>query len=164
MVTRLTTESFIRVLENAFWKLGGVPKTVVFDNAKCAVLKADWYAPELHPIIIDFCQHYGFTLLPTRPATPRHKWKVERGVDFVQENALRGKNFATLHEQNSYLEQWEKTIADTRIHGTIKKQVALAFESERPHLGPLRSDRFPFFHEEQRRASRDGHIASKKAF
>lgn len=36
-VTRLTTESFIRSLENAFWRLGGVPKTVVFDNAKCAV-------------------------------------------------------------------------------------------------------------------------------
>jgi hypothetical protein len=164
VVTRQTTENFIRVLENAFWRLGGVPKTVVFDNAKCAVLKADWYDPELHPIILDFCKHYEFTLLPTRPATPRHKGKVERGVDYVQENALKGKNFATLQEQNAYLEHWEKTIADTRIHGTTKKQVALAFENERTHLGPLRSDRFPFFHEEKRTVYRDGHISLKQAF
>lgn len=164
VVTRQTTENFIRVLENAFWRLGGVPKTVVFDNAKCAVLKADWYDPELHPIILDFCKHYEFTLLPTRPATPRHKGKVERGIDYVQENALKGKNFATLQEQNAYLEHWEKTIADTRIHGTTKKQVALAFENERAHLGPLRSDRFPFFHEEKRTVYRDGHISLKQAF
>jgi transposase len=163
-VTRLTTESFIRVLENTFWRLGGVPKTVVFDNAKCAVLKADWYDPELHPKIIEFCEHYGFTLLPTRPATPRHKGKVERGVDYAQENALKGKNFATLDEQNAYLEHWEKTVADTRIHGTTKKQVGASFESERPHLSPLPADRFPFFHEEQRRVSRDGHISLHKAF
>jgi hypothetical protein len=39
--------------ENALWRLGGVPKTVVFDNAKCGVLKADWYDPELHAKIID---------------------------------------------------------------------------------------------------------------
>ena len=44
---RQTTEDFIRVLENSFWALGGVPKTVVFDNAKCAVTTADWYDPEL---------------------------------------------------------------------------------------------------------------------
>src|SRR5690606_35147341 len=68
-VRRLTTESFIRSLENAFWRLGGVAEIVVFDNAKCAVLKADWYDPELHPKIVDFSKHYGFTLLPTRPAT-----------------------------------------------------------------------------------------------
>jgi transposase len=163
-VTRLTTESFIRVLENTFWKLGGVPKTVVFDNAKCAVIKADWYDPELHPIINDFCKHYNFTLLPTRPATPRHKGKVERGVDYAQENALKGRSFVTLCEQNAHLEHWEKTVADTRIHGTTKKQVGLAFEGERPHLSPLRNDRFPFFHEEQRRVSRDGHISLRKAF
>ncbi len=44
-VRRLTTESFIRSLENAFWTLGGVPKVVVFDNAKAVVSQADWYDP-----------------------------------------------------------------------------------------------------------------------
>ncbi len=40
-VTRLTVESFIRVLENAFWRLGGVPNVVVFDAASCAVKHAE---------------------------------------------------------------------------------------------------------------------------
>ena len=164
-VTRLTTESFIRSLENAFWRLGGVPKTVVFDNAKCVVLKADWYDPELHPKINEFCNHYGFALLPTRPATPRHKGKVERGVDYVQENALKGRTFESLAQQNAHLDHWEKTVADTRIHGTTKKHVGTAFEgTEKAHLSPLPKERFPFYHEVQRRVSRDGHVAIERAY
>jgi transposase len=164
-VTRLTTESFIRVLENAFWRLGGVPKTVVFDNAKCAVLNADWYDPELHPKIIEFSKHYGFTLLPTRPATPRHKGKVERGVDYVQENALKGRIFESLAEQNAHLDHWEKTVADTRIHGTTKQHVGNAFDSkEKQHLAPLPLERFPFYYEEKRKVSRDGHISVQKGY
>ncbi len=137
-VTRLTTESLIRSLENAFRAIGGVPKIVVFDNASSAVKKADWYDPELNPKITSFCNHAGFTLLPTRPATPQHKGKVERGVDYVQENALKGKKFESLAEQNQYLIEWEKNVADTRIHGTTKKHVGKQFlEVEKATLGPL---------------------------
>jgi len=164
-VTRLTTESFIRSLENAFWRFGGVPQTVVFDNAKCVVLQADWYDPELHPKIIEFCRHYGFTLLPTRPATPRHKGKVERGVDYVQENALKGRTFESLSQQNAHLDHWEKTVADTRIHGTTKKHVGQAFEqTEKACLNPLPKDRFPFYHEGKRKVSRDGHLSVDRAY
>jgi transposase len=164
-VTRLTTETFIRSLENVFWRLGGVPQTVVFDNAKCVVLKADWYDPELHPKIIEFCKHYGFALLPTRPATPRHKGKVERGVDYVQENALKGRTFETLAEQNAHLEHWEQTVADTRLHGTTKQHVGVQFETiEQAALKPLPKDRFPIYEEGQRKVSRDGHIAVNRAY
>jgi len=164
VVFRQTTEDFIRCLENTFRRLGGVPQTVVFDNAKCAVLQADWYDPTLHPKLINFCQHYGFVLLPTRPGTPRHKGKVERGVDYVQENALKGRTFETLQQQNEHLWHWEKTVADTRIHGTTKKQVHEAFEQEKPHLKTLPSEDFPFYHEGKRRVSRDGHIAVGNAY
>ncbi len=164
-VRRLTTESFIRSLENAFWALGGVPKIVVFDNAKAVVSQADWYDPELNPKIVAFCRHYNFTLLPTRPRTPRHKGKVERGVAYVQSNGLRGRSFASLAEQNQHLQQWERTVADTRFHGTTKKHVGQLFESvERAALGPLPKERFPFYEEGKRRVSRDGHIEVKRAF
>jgi transposase len=53
-VTRMTVERFIQVLKNSFWRLGGVPKVVVFDNGSCAFENADWYNAELHPKIIDF--------------------------------------------------------------------------------------------------------------
>lgn len=164
-VFRLTTESFIRTLENTFWALGGVPTTIVFDNAKCAVNQADWYDPELNPKIVEFCKHYGCAFIPTRPRTPRHKGKVERGVDYVQENALRGHEFQSLARQNEHLDHWERTVADTRIHGTTKQQVGAVFEAvERAALKPLPPDRFPFYHEAKRKVSRDGHIAVKRSF
>jgi len=68
-----STESFLRCLENAFRSFGGVPRTLVIDNLKAAVGKADWYDPELHPKVQAFCQHYGTVMLPTKPYTPRHK-------------------------------------------------------------------------------------------
>ena len=75
-VFRQTTEEFIRCIENAFQHFGGVPKTLVIDNLKAAVTKADWYDPDLNPKIQAFCEHYGTVILPTRPRTPRHKGYV----------------------------------------------------------------------------------------
>jgi hypothetical protein len=164
-VRRLTTESFIRSLENAFWALGGVPRVVVFDNAKAVVSHADWYDPELNPKIVEFCRHYNTTLLPTRPRTPRHKGKVERGVAYVQSNALQGRTFDSLSAQNEHLRQWERTVADTRIHGTTKRHVGQLYETvERPALQPLPPERFPFFEEGKRRVSRDGHIEVQRSY
>jgi len=94
-VLRQTTDAFLGCLENAFWHFGGVPQRLILDNLKAAVRKADWYDPELNPKVRSFGQHYGVSLLPTRPYTPRHKGKVERGVDYVQENALKGRTFAS---------------------------------------------------------------------
>ncbi len=164
-VSRLTTESFIRSLENAFRFLGGITKTVVFDNAKSVVKKADWYDPELNPKIVAFCQHYGIAIVPTRPRTPQHKGKVERGVDYAQENGVKGLTFESLALQNQHLIHWEKTIADTRIHGTTKKHVGNHFlEVEKPCLGPLPSEPFPIYEEGVRKVSRDGHIEVKGSF
>jgi len=164
-VWRQTTEDFIRVLENAFWYFGGVPKTVVLDNLKAAVTRADWFDPELNPKIEEFARHYGTTFLPTKPYTPRHKGKVERGVDYVQSNALKGKAFKTLEDQNAHLLDWEADVADMRIHGTTRKQVLAHFEEpEREALLALPDDRFPFFHEAERTVHRDGHVEVDKAY
>ena len=164
-VFRQTTEEFIRCIENAFQHFGGVPKTLVIDNLKAAVTKADWYDPDLNPKIQAFCEHYGTVILPTRPRTPRHKGKVEKGVDYVQSNALKGRTFSSLQDQNNHLLDWESHVADTRIHGTTRKQVGKVFvEVERSTLQPLPTGRFPFFHEAERRVHRDGHVAVDKAY
>ena len=165
VVYRQTTENLVRCLENAFWHFGGVPKTLVPDNLKAAVLKADWYDPDLNPKLRSFCEHYGTVLLPTKPRTPRHKGKVERGVDYVQENALKGRQFSSMQEQNAHLLHWETTIADTRIHGTTRKQVLKVFqEDERQVLKTLPLERFPCYQEAQRKVSRDGHLAVDKSY
>ena len=45
---RQTTENFIRGLENSFRHFGGVTATLVIDNLRAAVSKADWFDPELN--------------------------------------------------------------------------------------------------------------------
>ena len=165
VVFRQRTEDFLQCLENAFWHIGGVPATVVIDNLKAAVKHADWFDPQLNPRLLAFCEHYHTVIMPTKPYMPRHKGKVERGVGYVQENALKGRTFASLQEQNIHLQQWEASVADRRIHGTTRQQVCKVFEEvERKTLQPLPSGRFPFFHEARRSVHRDGHVEVEKAY
>ena len=165
VVYRQTTEEFIRCLENAFWYFGGVPRVLVLDNLKAGVDKPDWYDPELNPKLRSFAEHYGLALLPTRPRTPRHKGKIESGIGYVKSNALRGRTFTSLEEQNQFLSDWEQHVADLRIHGTIRQQVGKVFaEVERPALRPLPIERFPMFQEGQRTVHRDGHVEIGRAY
>ena len=127
--------------------------------------KADWFDPEINPKVRSFGEHYGTVFLPTRPYMPRHKGKVERGVDYVQENALRGRSFAGLEEQNRFLRDWELTVADTRIHGTTRRHVGKHFaEVERAALLPLPIEPFPSFREARRTVHRDGHVEVDHAY
>ena len=165
VVYRQTTDNFIRCLENAFWHFGGVPRTLIIDNLKAAVKNADWYDPDIHPKIQSFCEHYGTVILPTKPYTPRHKGKIERGVGYAKSNALKGRTFSSLQEQNEHLLNWEMRIADTRIHGTTRKQVGKLFrEEEKSSLLSLPAGRFPCFHEAKRSVHRDGHIEVQKSY
>jgi len=164
-VTRQTTDNLIACLENAFWSWGGVPRTLLIDNLKAAVTKADWYDPELNPKLLAFCKHYGTVLLTTKPYTPRHKGKIESGIKYVRRNALKGRVFEALSGENSHLANWESNVADLRIHGTTKKQVREIFATvEQPALLPLPQERFPFFHESQRVVHRDGHVEVDRAY
>jgi len=162
---RQDTESFVRGLENAFRHFGGVPQLLVLDNLKAGVLKPDYYDPQLNPKFASFCKHYGVTALPTRPRTPEHKGKVESNIRYVKESAMKGKEFATLAELNQHLREWERTIADRRIHGTTRKQVGAHFNDvERPSLQPLPADLFASFVEGKRRVHRDSHVEFDRAY
>ena len=164
VVWRQTTESFIRCLENAFRSFGGVTKTVVIDNLRAAVSKADWFDPDINPKLEEFCRHYGTVMLPCKPVTPRHKGKVESGVKYGQNNALKGLEFESLGAQNQHLERWESQVADLRIHGTTKRQVRKVFlEVEKPRLLPLPQSLFPVFEEAPRTVHQDGYVELEKA-
>lgn len=163
-VRRQDTETFLRCLENAFRYFCGVPQTLILDNLKAAVQHADWYDPELNPKLIEFARHYGIVILPTRARKPEHKGKVENSVKYVKRNALQGREFDTLADENRYLEQWETTIADHRIHGTTRQQVALRFAAEKSALQPLPPSLFPCFHEAKRQVHRDSYVEIAKAY
>ena len=163
-VIRQDTETFIRCLENGLRSLGGSPLLLNLDNMKSAVLKADWFDPEINPKLADFCRHYGMHVMPCRPSMPQHKGKIERGVAYLRTNALKGRRFKSLAEENLFLSYWENSIADKRIHGTTRKQVAACFEEERPHLQPLPASLFPCFQEARRSVHRDSYVEVEKAF
>jgi hypothetical protein len=165
VVWRQDTESFLRCIENAFRALGGVTRTVVCDNLKAAVIHPDWYDPEINPKLAEFARFYGTVILPCKPGVPRHKGKCEAGVDYAQENAVKGRRFDSLGAQNVYLAEWERTVADTRIHGTIHQQVRAFFlAAEQTALLPLPAGLFPSFTEGKRRVSRYGDVEFEKAF
>jgi transposase len=163
-VLRQDTETFIRCLENGFRAFGGSSLTINLDNLKAAVLKADWADPQLNPKLADFARHYGPTILPCLPRTPEHKGKIEAGIKYIKGNALAGRKFGSLAELNQHLADWERTVADQRIHGTTKRQVAQLFEVEKPTLLALPTSLFPCFKEGPRSVHRDGHIEVEKAF
>jgi transposase len=164
VVWRQDTETFIRCCENAFRHFGGVTRTTIVDNLKAGVLEADWFDPTLNPKMADFARHYGTVVLPTQPARPEHKGKIEAGVKFAQNNALKGRTFSSLAEQNLFLAEWERSVADTRIHGTVRQQVSALFAAERPALSPLPDSLFPSFTEARRKVHRDGHVEFDKAY
>lgn len=164
-LSRQSTECLIRALENAFRHFGGVPATIVLDNLKAAVKKADWFDPELNPKFASFAQHYGTVILPTKPYTPQHKGKVERDIQYVKSSALQGKEFQSINEQNEHLRNWERTVADTRIHGTTRKQVKAHFEDqEKPALKSLPPDLFPSYQESRRKVHRDSYVEVQRAY
>lgn len=163
-VLRQDTETFLRCIEAAFREFGGSTLTINLDNLKAAVLKADWADPELNPKLIDFARHYRTTIMPCLPGVPEHKGKVENSVAYVKENALAGRKFSALAELNLALAHWEKTVADLRIHGTTKRQVAQLFTLEKPALQPLPHSVFACFQEGPRTVHRDGHVEVEKAY
>jgi hypothetical protein len=79
--------------------------------------------------------------MPCRIQDPDRKGKVESGVGHAQRTPLKGLRFESLEEAQAYLDHWEQRWADTRIHGTTKRQVAAMFAEEKPTLLPLPLDR-----------------------
>jgi transposase len=101
-VLRQDTETFLRCLENGLRSFGGCPLLLNVDNMKSAVLRADWFDPQINPKLADFCRHYGMHVVPCRPRRPEHKGKVERSVAYVRSNALKGRRFRSLGEENLF--------------------------------------------------------------
>ena len=158
-------ETFIRCHEEAFESFNGVTSTLLLDNLKSGVLKAHLYEPELNPLYEEYSKHAGFIPLPCRVATPQHKGKVESNVDYVQDNALAGKRFESIDEQNTHLQNWNNTWASTRIHGTTKRQVNAMFKEEQPALQALPEKSFAHFKVGKRKVNAlDSHIEVKGAF
>ncbi len=150
--------------EEAFARLGGVPKLVVLDNLKEGVIKPDIFDPELNPLYRDMLAHYGVVALPARVRHPDRKGKVERAVGHAQDTALKGLRFESLEDAQAHLDRWSERWADTRIHGTTKRQVAAMFAEERPVLAALPVEPFRYFQHGMRTVHLDGYVEVEASY
>ncbi len=159
-----STRIWAELHEQAFRRLGGVTRTVVLDNLGEGVLRPDIYDPAVNPLYHDVLAHYGAVALPCRVADPDRKGKVERGVGHAKNTPLKGQRFESLEEAQTYLDHWETKWADTRIHGTTKRQVAAMFAEEKPSLLPLPLEPFRHYQFGERRVNLDGCVEVDAAY
>jgi transposase len=150
--------------ERAFRRLGGTPKVIVLDNLKEGGLTPDIYEPALNPLYRDVLAHYGVVGLPCRVGDPDRKGKVESGIGHTQKTPLHGQRFETLDQAQAYLDHWDAHWADTRIHGTTKRQVAAMFAEERPTLQALPLEPFRYYRFGVRTVHLDGCVEVDAAY
>jgi transposase len=157
--------SFMRAHENAFLDFGGVPRVVRLDNLKAGVARACLYDPDIAELYAAFAKHWGFVPLPCRPHHPQEQGIVERGGDYLKDNALKARKFGSLEELDSFLKRWNCTVARVRIHGRTRKQVYTHFlEVEKPALKSLPVERFSFFEVGTRIVHPDGYVEVDYAY
>jgi transposase len=135
--------TWIGLHRRAFESWGGVPRRIVPDNLKAAVVQALIYDPVLGEAYRRMAQHYGFVISPTKPHTARHKGKVENGVHYLQRNFMAGQVFANILVANQRLVVWVRETAGTRDHGTTHQPpLRLFLEHEQATLLPVSPDPF----------------------
>ncbi len=159
-----STHIWAQLHEKAFRRLGGSPRVVVLDNLREGVLTPDIYDPTVNPLFRDVLAHYHVVALPCRVNHPDRKGKVESGIGHTQKTPLKGKRFESLEEAQAYLDQWETNWADTRIHGTTKRQVAVMFAEEKPTLLPLPLEPFRYYKFGDRTVHLDGCVEVDAAY
>ncbi len=161
---RSSSQIWAELHEQAFRRLGGTVRVVVLDNLREGVLQPDVYDPALNPLYRDVLAHYGVVALPCRVRDPDRKGKVESGIGHTQKTPLKGLRFETLEAAQAYLDQWDTRWADTRIHGTTKRQVSAMFAEERPHLGALPLEPFRYYRYGTRSVHLDGCVEVEASY
>lgn len=129
-----TMEQFLAAHINAFNALG-VPKKVMVDNLRCAVLRHVRGEPaQFNPRYLDFARHYGFEIVACAPAKGNEKGRVERGVGYVKGNFLTGLELPDFVALNPAARVWLETVANVRLHRETQRRPADLWAEERAHL------------------------------
>jgi len=159
------TQTWCQCHVNAFEYLGGVPKIIIPDNLKSAIIKAAYMAPLANRSYADMTKHYGFQIDPCLPGTPEHKGKVESGVKYVKNNFLPFRTFSDFTDANHQLSEWNKNTARVRIHGTTRQKPEYLFHTyEKQALNTLNPERFEIPIYKEPKVYRDIHIQFDKAY
>ena len=133
-----TLENFFLGHTHAFADWGGVPRTILYDNLKAAVLERFGKSFNLNPRLIELSGHYHFAPQPCRPARGNEKGRVERAIQYIRHSFFAARPFTNLPDFNRQALRWRDTIANLRpCPSDDAHTVAEIFETERPLLLPL---------------------------
>jgi transposase len=136
---RQTMAVVMQGLEAAFRYFRGVPAEILFDQMRAVVVedgRAGGGRLVENPEFLRFANHWGFRVRACRPYRAQTKGKVERPVRYLRDNFFYGRDFVSDDDLNARALRWLDTVANIRIHGTLKERPAERFEAERPHLLP----------------------------
>ncbi len=130
-------EQFLTAHVNAFQALG-VPKKVMVDNLRCAVLRHIRGGPvEFNPRYLDFARHFGFEPVACAPAKGNEKGRVERGVGYVKTNFLNGLELPEFAALNPAVQVWLETVANVRLHRETQRRPVDLWREELTHLSAV---------------------------
>src|SRR5258705_6796277 len=143
----------------AFEAIGGVPKEILYDRIKTAVIGEGGGSIVYNRALIDFARHYGFQPKACRPYRAKTKGKVERQYQYIREDFFLARSFRNLDDLNAQLRHWLDTVANPRVHATTQCVVNEAFAAEQPQLGALPLASFRSVLKLERRVSHEGMVS-----
>jgi transposase len=154
--------TLLRCHMQAFEHLGGVPREILYDRMKTAVLGQP---SPTEPVVynaklLQLAAHYGFTPRACKPYRAKTKGKVERPFRYIRENFFLARQFASLEDLNAQWRTWLDQVAHQRTHGTTGHVVAEHFARERSTLKPLPAGRFDAVLALDRRVTSDGWVSA----
>jgi transposase len=134
--------TLLRMHEEAFRQLGGVPEEILYDRMKTVWLNTDDRGEIVwHPVFLDFSRYWGFTPRLCRPYRAQTKGKVESGVKYVRRNflcGLLGQEPSGLGDLNARLRNWVWEVANQRVHGTTHQLIRENWEAREAAIGRAR--------------------------
>ena len=137
-------ESFLRGHLGAFVAWSGLPRVLLYDNLKSAVLERHGSAIRFHPTLLEFAGHYRFEPRPVAPARGNEKGRVERAIRYVRENFFAARTYADLDDLNAQARAWYLGhAADRPCPEDTAKRVREVFAEEQPRLLPVPDNPYP---------------------
>ena len=147
-------ENFLRGHVGAFEAFGGVPRVLLYDNLKSAVLERIGSTIRFHPTLLAFSGHYRYEARPVAIARGNEKGRVERAIRYVRDNFFAGLAYTDLNDLNAKAYQWaQETAAARKCPEDRTLSVRDAFHGEKSKLIDLPNDHFPT---EERKELRSG--------
>ena len=137
-------ENFLRGHLSAFEAWGALPRVLLYDNLKSAVLERQGDAIRFNPTLLAFAGHYRFEPRPVAVARGNEKGRVERAIRYIRENFFAARSFVDVAELNRQADAWCLGQADDRLCPQDKTlSVRQAFAQEQPRLLALPGNPFP---------------------